>query len=355
MNFKKWTLSLLALTLAALALLGSVVAVIDPFFHYHAPLDGLQYRIFYERYQNDGIVKHFDYDALITGNSVSENFKTSEMDALFGTNAVKVPFSGATLKELDALNRTAIEYNGELRMVVEALSYNDLIADKDALAYDESDYPTFLYDKNPINDVKYLFNKSIFKTALDMISYTRAGYTTTSFDEYACWDTPDTVYGQEAILAIYQRQSSVGQQYELTDAQRELVRANIEQNILETARANPQIEFYFYIAPFSMYSWDRFNQAGEVKVQLAAEREAIELMLTCENIHIFSFTDAFDLVQDFDRYKDTVHHDSGVNSWILQCMASGEHELTRDNYLDYCRRVYDFYTGYDYESLFPAT
>ncbi len=352
MNFKKWVLSFFAVLLAALVLLGSVVAVIDPFFHYHAPLDGLQYRIFYERYQNDGIVKHFDYDALITGNSVTENFKTSELDALFGTNAVKVPFSGATLKELDTINRTAIEHNGDLRLVVEALSYSDLILDKDALAYDEGDYPTFLYDKNPLNDVKYLFNKSVFKTALDMISFTRAGHTTTSFDAYAWWDTPDTVYGREAILAIYQRGELADEQPGLSDYQRELVRTNIEQNVLETARANPQIEFYIYIAPFSMYAWDRFSRAGELKTQLEAERMAVEMMLTCENIHVFSFTDAFDLVQDYDRYKDTVHHDSAVNSWILECMATGEHKLTHDNCEEYFDRVYEFYTTFDYDSLF---
>ena len=46
MTFKKWAVSFLALLLAALALLGAVTVVIDPFFHYHAPLPGLQYRIF---------------------------------------------------------------------------------------------------------------------------------------------------------------------------------------------------------------------------------------------------------------------------------------------------------------------
>ena len=34
--------------------------------------------------------------ALITGSSLTVNFKTSELDALFGTHAVKVPATGAT-------------------------------------------------------------------------------------------------------------------------------------------------------------------------------------------------------------------------------------------------------------------
>ena len=85
--YKKWVIAFFALLLAILLLLGSITAVLDPYFHYHAPLEGLSYELFYQRYQNDGIVKHFDYDALITGNSMTENFKTSLCDELFGTKA----------------------------------------------------------------------------------------------------------------------------------------------------------------------------------------------------------------------------------------------------------------------------
>lgn len=356
MTFKKWAVSFLALLLAALALLGAVTVVIDPFFHYHAPLPGLQYRIFYQRYQNDGIVKHFDYDAVITGNSLCENFKTSELDALFGTNAIKVPFSGASSKELNLNNRTAIRYNPSIRMIVMDLDYDNFASDKDMMSYDASDYPSFLYDSNPFNDVKYLFNKSIFKYSLDVLTYTRSGQTTTSFDDYSFWDTPDeSSYGQAVILQNYERPGALDLAPQLDEATLERLHGNIEQNILETARANPQIDFYLFIPPFSMYYWDKQQRLGQLDFRFEAEREVIEMLLACENIHLFSFTDEFDLVQDFDRYKDYIHYDSGVNSWMLGCMAAGEHELTWDNYEAYLAHVQEFYSGYDYDSLFPES
>lgn len=351
-DFKKWGIAVLALLLAALALLGSVTVIIDPFFHYHAPLGGLQYEIFYQRYQNDGIMKHFDYDALITGNSMCENFRSSELDALFGVSSVKVPFSGASAKELDLNNRTAIKHNGSLKLIVMGIDYDNIFSDKDRMGYDESDYPSFLYDSNPFNDVKYLFNKSIFKTSLDVISYTRAGNKTTSFDDYSFWDDGTITYGRSAILASYQRPSDAGAVYHLLDDQRETVRANIEQNILETARANPQIEFLLFFPPYSMYYWDKQHQLGTIDQRLEAEREAIELMLSCDNIRLFSFLDDFELANDFGRFKDYIHYDSEVNSWMLRCMASGEHELTQANYADYCARMYDYLSSYDYGALF---
>ena len=200
--------------------------------------------------------------------------------------------------------------------------------------------------------MKYLFNKSIFKTSLDVISYTRAGNKTTSFDDYSFWDDGTIPYGRSAILASYQRPSDAGAVYHLLDDQRETVRANIEQNILETARANPQIEFLLFFPPYSMFYWDKQHQLGTIDQRLEAEREAIELMLSCDNIRLFSFLDDFELANDFGRFKDYIHYDSEVNSWMLRCMASGEHELTQANYEDYCARMYDYLSSYDYGALF---
>ena len=39
----------------------------DPYFHYHGPFSSFSYRLYEERYINDGISRHFNYDAIITG------------------------------------------------------------------------------------------------------------------------------------------------------------------------------------------------------------------------------------------------------------------------------------------------
>lgn len=49
-------------------------------YHYHAPLEDFAYLLDRnnERYQNYGILSHFSYDTIITGTSLTENFKSSE-------------------------------------------------------------------------------------------------------------------------------------------------------------------------------------------------------------------------------------------------------------------------------------
>ena len=61
----------------------------------------MSYRLGSQRYINNGIVKHFDYDAIIMGSSMIENFKNSQFDELFETSSIKIPLSGSTFKEVN--------------------------------------------------------------------------------------------------------------------------------------------------------------------------------------------------------------------------------------------------------------
>ncbi len=352
MNYKKWSISFLILFLSAVLIMGTLTAVIDPFFHYHKPLPFLQYEIDYERYQNDGIVKHFDYDTLITGNSMSENFKASECDALFGAETVKAAFSGASPKELDMNNRAAVKANPALERIIMNLDWSNFTKDKDYMSYDADDYPDYLYNSDPFDDVKYLLNKNIFGDVLRTVSYTLSGGTTTTMDEYAFWhDDPETVYGWDAICAQYEPNWYHDDPAVFDAAQYELLRGNLEQNVIALARENPQIEFYLFMPPYSMFFWAKMYNVRELEFQFDAQQAAIELLLECDNIRLFSFLDDFELAQDYTRYKDYIHYDAGVNSWMLECMADNTHRLTADNYMQYLARCREFYLNYDYESL----
>ena len=78
----------------------------------------------------------------------------------------------------------------------------------------------------------------------------------------------------------------------------------------------------------------------------------IELILEHENIHLFSFFTEFDMICDPNNYKDVAHYSEDINSKILVWMSEGKHELNEANYQEYCWQMYEFYTNYDYDSLF---
>ena len=349
-NSKCFIFQSIGLVAILLILLGTVIVYIDPYFHYHEPLDKYQYPINNERYQNDGITRNFEYNAVIAGSSMTECFKTSEFDSLFNARAIKIPYSGGRYKEVDEAVKRALERNTSLEYVVRGLDFNYLVIDKDSKYYEN--YPDYLYDENLFNDVSYVFNKEVlFNDVLEVIDYTKRGELTTSFDDYSNW-SDERQSGKAAILDIYIRPEMASGRVEFDDAAKEMLRLNLEQNVIQTIKENPDVKFYLFFPPYSIYWWDSQYRSGQIERHLEAEKYAIEMLIPYENVYLFSFFDAFDMICNADLYIDTGHYVESVNSQILQWMKSGEHRLTKDNYEEYCDKVAEFLLNYDYDKLF---
>ena len=354
MNNKTWCISFLILTVLALAVLGGATAVVDPFFHYHGPLEGLAYPIDDQRYQNDGIVKHFDYDAIITGTSMTENFKTTECDALFGVQSVKTSFSGASNKELADNLQRAIAANPEIRLVIRGIDGWTLTDHKDYLRTD-AEFPNYLYDDRLLNDVQYVLNKQVlFERTVGVLQHTAQGMTTTTFDEYSNWNDWFP-YGKEAVLQTYPRPERAAEVSVLTEELAQTVRESVLQNLVQPALDNPHIRFYYFFTPYNVLHMDRQDRQGILERQFQIYTLTSSLMVDVENIHLFSFFDAHDITTNLDYYRDVSHYSEDINSLILEKMAAGEHRLTKENYLEHWSREEAYYTGYPFDMYFEET
>ncbi len=350
----KWGVFFVGAFACILIAVGVFMMVVDPYFHYHKPIDGLAYSLQNERYQNNGIVKHFDYDAIITGSSMTECFKTSDMDAIFGVNSIKVPYSGGSYREVNENLQVATEHNPNIKAVVRCLDAMRFFDDKDYLDY--SDYPTYLYDNNLLNDVNYLYNKDILLVALqNVIGFNRGGQIELSFDEYVNWNDYYS-YGIDAVLANYAWQTlEVAEKMQpITEEEYARLEANIRQNVIALAEEHPEIDFYIYISPYSIYCMDYWWRLGELEKRLLAERRVIELLLPYDNIHINSFSTEYEVLGDADNYRDVAHHREELNTQILHWLYEGNHEITYDNYDAYCAEVWEYYMNYDYNSLYEG-
>ncbi len=348
----KWNIFVIAGTFFCLAMIGLLTIVIDPFFHYHAPVEGLSYELLEEnsRYQNDGIARHWKYDALITGSSMTQNFKTSTMDEVFGVQSIKVAYSGARYKEInDALVR-AFEANPNIQVVVRGLDLAMLVSDKDAVRKDY-EYPVYMTNDNVWDDVSYLLNKEILlNNTIDTLWYTLSGEETTSFDEYGRLHD-DFTFGREAVLASYTVEEQRDFVRELTDEERRMIAENLEQNVLQLAREHPETTFYLFFPPYSICYWDEMNGYNEVLFMLEAQECAISQLLEQSNIKLYCFWNNYDMICNLDNYFDSLHYGEWINDDILEWMYEEEYLLTKDNYQEHMKDLRDFFTAYDYASL----
>lgn len=346
---QKWFLKCIATLGSALVFTALIVIIIDPYFHYHKPFSFLSYRLYEERYINDGISRHFDFDALITGTSMAQNFKTSQMDALFGTNSVKETFSGAGYQEISQNLDKALSRNKNLKTVILALDYNGLLRDYDWVKYEN--YPTYLYDNNPFNDVSYLFNKSIFyHGVLSNLAMTISKTPSTTMDEYSSWQSET---GLDQILASYDRNNlDTSVSKEFGEKERELVTKTISLNVTDIANKYPDTTFYVFYPPYSICYWDSFHITGTLSKQIMAEQTATELLLECPNIKLYNFFDQYDVICNPDYYSDGGHYSAEINARILDWIAEGTGLITKENYLEKLKQEWEFYSSYDYESIY---
>jgi len=348
-NYKIWGIGLVAYVLLLLIVVGALTGVIDPFFHYRAPLEQLEYPIDNQRYQNDGIMKHFDYDAMIIGSSMTENFRTSEMDRLFDVNAIKVPFSGPPFPELNQNLRTALKANPDIKMVIYGLETWYIFAAKDETRTDAS-YPTYLYDEKLLNDVNYLLNKDVlFSDTLEVLLYTGRGEKTTSFDDYSNWR--HFVFSHEETLRNYPRPEITETQRQVTAEEMELIRYNMEQ-IVTLAREYPDVQFHYYFPPYSALYWDEVRRNGKLDYMIDSLKLASEVALQAENVLLHSLLDGYEVVLDLNHYRDTVHHSGEINTWVLEKLREGDHRLTLENNEAHWESLREFYSNYDFEVYF---
>lgn len=346
---KKWSIVLLSVTIVLLLTCIAIVATVDPYFHYHKPLKKLQYIIYEERYQNDGIVKHFDYDAIITGSSMTENFKVSEFNDIWGVNSIKVPFSGGSYKEINDNLKRSVARNKDLKYIIRGLDYSMILDNKDHMRYES--YPEYLYDDVLINDIKYVLDKSVFFAIYDNMVYTWSGGTTTSFDNYANWNDT-SIFGSKSVLKEYTRPDVSNKQIVFDEKDRVVLEENFNQNVISLAKENPQITFYLFWTPYSICYWDEIKRIGKLNYMLEAEKQAIELLLEEDNIRLYSFNLAPGLITNLNNYKDPAHYGEDINSQILQWMYDGEYLLTKNNYHMYLEDERKLLNEYDYELIF---
>ncbi len=356
-NSGKWIGIVLSGVITILLLCGVCAFVLDPYFHYRKPDNGLIYGIIVsdpdeERYVASGIIRNYDFDAVIAGSSMTECFRTSQFDRLFDVHSVKLSVSGGQFSEINAICRQALNRHPDMKILLRSLDLSMIDNDKDEAGYDISlDY---LYNDNPIDDLNYILNKDTLLRGcgLNVIMATLKSREAFNFDDYANW-SDSTEYGKEVVLAGYTRPNRGGEIIALDSEDAERIRLNIEQNVTALAKEYPNTRFIYFMTPYSICYWDSLKQSGRLQKEIQEQEEVIELLLSCENIELYSFCDNFELVCDLDNYRsDGTHYSGEVNEKILQWISTGDYRITWDNYQAYIERITTFYENYDYDSLF---
>jgi len=349
---KKKLLITISFIAAILLMCGTLVIVVDPFFHFHGPLEGLEYPLKDERYINDGIQRHYEYEVMITGTSMSQNMRLSLVESLTGKEAVKTCYSSASFFELSRSMLRAIGYNPNLREIISSLDPSMMQTSPTEVSYEG--IPDYLYDNNIFNDINYIFNKDVILKTIAVLNYTRSGQTTTNLDDYGRYDIYHS-FGKESILQTFTRAekaensedvSTMGNDYTAKATE------NVFENYITLARENPDVTFKFFIPPYSVYYWDNLDRKGTLYSTIEVEEHVVSLLLREPNIEVYAFDDLYDITNNPDKYMDMLHYDGDTADIILESILMGEHRLLPGEVSSYFEAVRNHYKDINFDEFF---
>lgn len=160
-----------------LFLAAAIVVVFDPFYQYHEPWFGLNAVLNDRDNQVVGTIRTFDYDSVLLGSSVAENYDSSFLDASFDCTTLKViRASGSTADLLYYLDKA--HRRQELKNVFWSMDIFALTASPQ-ITLTSKNTPHYLHTDTVLDDWPYLWNKEILcETIPQMLAFSRMGMNT---------------------------------------------------------------------------------------------------------------------------------------------------------------------------------
>jgi len=312
---------------------------IDPF-HFFRKSD---YYFTQQRFQNPGLAKHQDYDAVIIGDSLTENITPKIAQKYFpDSNFLKLSSEGATLYEENLILQTAVN-SGKLQKVLWSLPYPTLDYEVNEVKSDGA-FPFYLYNTDLISTVRYLIDPIVLMTSIKLKLYPENNENITiDLEHLNVWiDVIKRPYSKEDALAAYYERlyrdgliESNGHWNE--KAQADLIarnsnklakfKENIDQNLVKIIKENPNVNFIIYFPPLSVLNYKLCELSGQLNNVLEGREYVCKQLDDVKNVCIYDFQHLEELTHNLNNYKDTLHYSTQIDAYILDAISTNKYRI----------------------------
>jgi hypothetical protein len=325
---KRWTLRLVIVCLLLLSLVGLAVFTIDPLQHFRR---ATFYRPWWgpQRYYDPGFVKHYDYDCIIIGSSMVENFIPSEVGRKLSRKVLLAPLRGFASYEEHVLLSAALR-TGKVKAVIWGLDFYHFLGGARG-AY----MPYYLYDDNPLNDYQYLLNidvllKDCWRTLEANLLPRIAWRKELNPDSAHFWGDQFTFSRESTLKSWHDPRRGHPTQVATSKPRLDSMVDNFEANVMSLVERYPGVRYYFFYPPYSILYWVNADSSW-LGTQMEFKRYLFRRIRELPNVRVFDFQDAGEITLDLDNYKDYTHFSPDVNKFIIDAISRNQYLVTGDN------------------------
>ena len=314
---KRWAIFTLTAAILLLSLCALTVYLVDPFEHYRESAILPLYD--QESYNNPGIAKNYDYNAVILGTSMVEMSHPSVIDECFGVSSVKLPMRGSHTAQMGWQLAHVLDTH-ELKLVILAVDAYSLMGPPD----DMEEIYDYLWNDSALDDVGYLLNLDVLLVRVPRMLRNLGRSTATKRDDMYQWT--DVTFSAQSVFDSFSFQP----QREMTDPEYRLERSteNIRRHIETYVAAHPEKTFKIYMPPYSVAYWYVMTRGGLSEQQFRSRARVCELLLDYPNVEIYDYSSRLEWITDLGNYFDYSHHSGAISDAIMRAMAAGENRVT---------------------------
>lgn len=325
------------------------------------------------RIQAAGIIRHRDFDSVIFGTSIMENYSAKYAGKILGGNFVNISISaGDYFERARILDFLFNEKN--IRNVIYSL---DSVYMNTRAGYSPFPYATYeyLYDKNPFNDIRVYLNWHYIKCLSTWSSNRDCVGASSDIDRPNAWlgdsekmhrfgglDKWCAASGNYMMRNTIDKISQAGHavatgsplRYSEAETGRRVANAlaYVDKYVIGFVRAHPETRFYFVFPPYSraQYAiWYQYRTINPI-IHAAVIRHLVSEASLLPNMQIFGFEDEA-YSDDIANYMDSIHSRPDHDVDLLASLVNGHGWLTTENVEGYVAKSSQKGRAYDLVGL----
>ena len=332
----KWIIRFFCVVLAILTLLSTIAFIVDPFMQFRVKDNAYMLT---GRYVSSGLIKNYDYDTLMIGSSMTQNFDMELFRQQLGAAPLHVNLGGINATEIADLLNLAYD-------VQKADTYYigiDILQFREGLT--ENHFPKHLMKSDFLSMLRYLLSYEVWFGYLPVdiafILLDKIGWDfpekfvyQKSIDLLGDWRLDFPVWGEQIVIDHY-----LNQQYSVSKVDSEnLYQKNIAGIDAFFDRCDfTKGEHIFFFPPYSSLFWNELYNRGQLDIYLQTKKYFIEKAMQ-HGVCIYDFQGA-DFTMDLDNYKDSTHYMPHINDWMVQCFVTGDYTITADNMIQFQEKL----------------
>ena len=342
----------------------ATIYIHDPLQIYHKPFNRELTYSYTLREAGKAIIRDYDFDSVILGDSICENVSARVLNQMFGGKFFNLSISGANIYERSVILRYLLK-NKKIKQVIFSTDELYYYLDINNYNYPAENY-IFLYNDNPLDDIKIYLNNKYFFCSLLFDNRKECIGTKLDLDMPYEWETDEWQNKRFGGFDVWLKHKDNPQ---IRSFFEQMMSSPLEKNedelpleyiqgveefydsyLFDFIRQYPDTKFYIFVPPVADI---RMAQMQRDNLQFFKKHLLMLRLLTKKsenlpNMEFYTFDNLDEYTQIF-HYKDYLHFDSAVGYYVLASMSKGKHRLTSANVESYIQQITNKANLVDYE------